>query len=441
LADSLPPHSDLPPSDLTLPPLARAWDASDEPERRLSGAGPFPGPPAAPPRDRIWLHALLFFATFLATTAVGADLYAGYVSDFGTRRPRLDTVSALVGGLWYSIPALLILGSHEMGHYVACRYYRINASLPYFIPAPLLSLFGTLGAVIRIRQPLRTRRILFDVGVAGPIAGFVVLVPAVVGGIAWSRIIRQPPMIGGGVELGEPVLFQLLSRWFLGEIPEGYILNAHPMAFAAIFGLLATALNLLPIGQLDGGHIAYANLGRRARWITLGTLLTMLTLGVLVAYSWLIWCLLMLILLRVTGWEHPPIPDDDEPLGRSRVLLTIAAVIIFALCFTPVPIQVMDLINTGGPPASQQSASAVRRTPARGFSRDGRRRSPRRHTIVMRARLDAPARRTRRSAIEGVQGHQPVAAAVPCRDHAGQPISHRCPATRTSSSRRRALTA
>lgn len=343
-------------------PLARVWDARDALEREFRIADPFAAPPPPLPRDRIWLHALLLLATFVATTLVGADMYAGYITDFRTRPVRLDAVGALVGGLWYSVPALLILGSHEMGHYFACRYYGINASLPYFIPAPLLSLFGTLGAVIRIRQPLRTKKMLFDVGVAGPIAGFVVLVPALIGGIAWSRVIRQPPLFGaGGVELGEPVLFQLVGRWFLGEIPEGYILNAHPMAFAAIFGLLATALNLLPIGQLDGGHLAYANLGRRARWVTVGTLVTMLALGALVAYSWLVWCLLMLLLLRVTGWEHPPIPDEDAPLGRSRVLVTIAAVIIFALCFTPVPIQVTDLINTTGPPSSQQQAASAGR--------------------------------------------------------------------------------
>jgi membrane-associated protease RseP (regulator of RpoE activity) len=332
LADSLPP-SDAP------PPLARISEPREDEDSRLRFAAP------QPPRDRVWLHILLLILTFGATTLVGMEMYAGFLSDFGFRRVRVDSWHLLLGGLSYSIPALLILGSHEMGHYIACRIYGINASLPYFIPAPQLSLFGTLGAVIRIREPLRSKRMLFDVGVAGPIAGFVVLLPALVCGLAWSRVVRQPPVTGGGYELGEPFLFQLVSRWFFGTIPEGYALNAHPMAFAAIFGLLATALNLLPLGQLDGGHLAYANLGPRARFLTFGTLAATLVLGVFVAPSWLFWCVLMVILLQVSGWQHPQVVDEDQPLDSTRVMITIVAIIIFALCFTPAPITPQELIR------------------------------------------------------------------------------------------------
>ena len=267
----------------------------------------------------MWLHVLLFLTTFAATTMVGAGFYANFA--VGPRLPadqRRRRRRSSLGGLWYSVPALLILGCHEMGHYFACRYYRISATLPFFIPAPIVSLFGTLGAVIRIREPLRTKRILFDVGVAGPLAGFVVLLPALIFGIRWSEVMRQPPPSPDGVELGEPMLFQLVTRLFFGPIPDGYTLNAHPMAFASIFGLLATALNLLPIGQLDGGHLAYANLGSRAKYVTYATLGAALVLGLTVSTSWLIWGAIILVLLRLSGFEHPPTVDEHEPLDRGR---------------------------------------------------------------------------------------------------------------------------
>jgi membrane-associated protease RseP (regulator of RpoE activity) len=302
-------------------------------------------PLSPPPRDRVWLHVLLFLTTFAATTMVGASFYANFLSDLGYRRINVSTSTLLLGGLWYSVPALLILGSHEMGHYFACRYYRISATLPFFIPAPIVSLFGTLGAVIRIREPLRTKRILFDVGVAGPIAGFVVLLPALIVGIMWSEVMRQPPPSPGGVELGEPMLFRLVTRMFFGPIPDGYTINAHPMAFASIFGLLATALNLLPIGQLDGGHLAYANFGARAKYVTYATLGATLVLGLTISTSWLIWGGIILVLLRLSGFEHPPTVDEHEPLDGRRVAISILAIIIFALCFTPWPITPQDLIS------------------------------------------------------------------------------------------------
>jgi membrane-associated protease RseP (regulator of RpoE activity) len=293
----------------------------------------------------VWLHVLLFVTTFAATTMVGANLYANFLTDLGYRRINVKLTTLLLGGMWYSVPALLILGSHEMGHYFACRYYRISATLPFFIPAPIVSLFGTLGAVIRIREPLRTKRMLFDVGVAGPIAGFVVLLPALILGIKWSEVARQPPPNPNAWELGEPIVFQLVTRMFFGQIPEGYTLNAHPMAFAALFGLLATALNLLPVGQLDGGHLAYANLGSRAKYVTYVTLGVTLALGATVATSWLFWFGLIVILLRFTGVEHPPTVDDHEPLDRTRVAVSILAIIIFVLCFTPWPVTPTDLIS------------------------------------------------------------------------------------------------
>jgi membrane-associated protease RseP (regulator of RpoE activity) len=291
----------------------------------------------APPRDRVWLHVLLLLLTFVTTTMVGADAYGGFITDFGQRRVPLTYTTVLLNGLWYSVPALAILGAHEMGHYLACRYYGINASLPYFIPMFRgVSIFGTLGAVIRIREPLRTKRMLFDVGVAGPIAGFVVAVPTLILGMKWSRVIRLPPHLGG-IDLGEPWLFQLVKHFFFGNIPKGLDVNMHPMVLAAWFGLFATALNLMPLGQLDGGHITYANLGRRANYVTYIGLGILFVLGVTVSANWLFWGVLMLGMLYMFGWEHPPTADERDNIGLARVLITLFAIVMFALCFTAVP--------------------------------------------------------------------------------------------------------
>ena len=161
-------------------------------------------------------------------------------------------------GCWYSVTILAILGRHELGHYFACRYYDVDASLPFFLPLPF-RLTGTLGAFIRIREPIPTKRMLFDIGIAGPIAGFLVRSPRC---SSASRCRTSSALLRDtGSELGEPLLFKLGAWMMWGTLPDGYSLNMHPMAFAAWFGLLATALNLFPIGQLDGGHISYAVLG------------------------------------------------------------------------------------------------------------------------------------------------------------------------------------
>ena len=227
---------------------------------------PEPQPVAQPPRRGRWkplVHLLLFLGTLGTTMAAGTGHYAGFAADFAN--PDLS-LALLPYGAWYSLTILAILGTHEFGHYFACRYYGIDASLPYFLPAPL-PLTGTVGAVIRIRQPIPTKRMLFDIGAAGPIAGFVVAVPALFLGLRLSRIVPLPNDFVG-MELGEPLLFQLAAWMVWGEAPTGHSINLHPMGLAAWLGLLITALNLFPIGQLDGGHIAYAALGRRSTaWV------------------------------------------------------------------------------------------------------------------------------------------------------------------------------
>jgi membrane-associated protease RseP (regulator of RpoE activity) len=250
----------------------------------------------------------------------------------------------LVRGIWYSGTILAILGCHELGHYFACRYYDVDASLPFFIPVPIL-LTGTMGAFIRIREPIPQKRMLFDIGIAGPIAGFLVAVPALFIGIAMSHLVRLPTDQSNMLELGEPLLFKLASWLLWGTQPDGYSLNMHPMAFAAWFGLLATALNLFPMGQLDGGHISYAVLGSR-----LSTYLTFATVAVALglawfASSWIIWTLLTIAMLIAFGPRHPRVFDEDVPLDRRRLLLALFAIAMFVLCFTPAPIRPIDVIR------------------------------------------------------------------------------------------------
>jgi membrane-associated protease RseP (regulator of RpoE activity) len=296
-------------------------------------------------RKHLRRHIILFAATFITTTLVGASHYASFISEFNRVEPALNW-SVLFGGLWYSCGVLGILGAHEMGHYVACRYYRLNASLPYFLPFILpVNAFqtGTLGAVIRIRSPFPTRTILFDVGVAGPIAGFVVLVPVLFFGLSQSQVLPLPTS-GAGVYLGEPLLFQWATALVHGPVREGFGLNAHPMVFASWFGMLATALNLLPFGQLDGGHISYATLGRFSTPISILTVSGAIVMT-FISSSWLVLTVMMVVMLVVLGPRHPRVLYEYEPLSPGRRLLALAAVVILALCFTPVPIEPYQLIS------------------------------------------------------------------------------------------------
>jgi membrane-associated protease RseP (regulator of RpoE activity) len=287
-------------------------------------AEPFPVPPSSfvwRPRpkyqDRRWLHALLFLLT-IGTTA-------------------------LAGGWAYSATVLAILGCHELGHYLACRYYDVDASLPFFLPfPPVISLSGTIGAFIRIREPIPYKRWLFDIGIAGPIAGFLVAVPAILVGVAWSTVQTAAP--NGGLILGDPLLIRFAQWLYWPSMSDSQTLVLHPVAFAGWVGLLVTALNLFPIGQLDGGHISYAVLGHRSTYVTIATLGAAIALSFR-SPSWIVWTVLMLILLSMFGVRHPRVIDEDVPLDRSRQLLAIVAAVIFAVCFTPVPISPFDLIG------------------------------------------------------------------------------------------------
>lgn len=340
MADEHPPvSSPLPPQpEPPAPHVVQAtWDAT---------RGEFTTEEPVRVRSRLWVHVLLLVLTFLTTTWAGASFYVNYITAIGTRPlpPGTQMLPLLIGGLWFSLPALLILGSHEMGHYVACRYYRIPATLPYFLPVP--TLVGTFGAVIRMGLP-RTKRALFDVGIAGPIAGFIVLIPVAIFGVSQSYIVRLPEnfRLTGGLYLGDPLLLTWLQRLFHGVMPPGHDFVMHPAGFAAWFGLLATAFNLFPAGQLDGGHIVHALVGRWSRYVTLVTLSVLIVLGLTVSSSWIVWSLLLTVMTVSFGLDHPPVQDEHRPIDRRRMYLALFAVVMFALSFTPVPISPIDFVG------------------------------------------------------------------------------------------------
>jgi hypothetical protein len=288
-------------------------------------------------RQRYWLHTLLFLLTLYSTTLVGARLAHNFAhnlpafdleSDLPAYAEIWASPSELVRGLPFSLTLLAILLAHEFGHFLACVYYRVNASLPYFIPAP--TLIGTLGAFIRIRGPIYSRRALFDIGVAGPLAGFVFLLPALSIGLAYSKIIAGVPQ-EGSILFGVPPLLWVLEKLIFPGVQTGMI-YLHPIARAAWIGVFATALNLLPIGQLDGGHILYAFVGERHRRLSRVFAFLLVPAGVLFWWGWIFWAVVLFFL----GARHPAIYDDN-PLGPVRIRLGALALAIFVLCFMPNP--------------------------------------------------------------------------------------------------------
>jgi membrane-associated protease RseP (regulator of RpoE activity) len=289
-------------------------------------------------QHRARVHLALFVATILTTTVAGADHYHGFVQNLGNAEVSLPISTLLLSGFWYSATLLAILGAHEMGHYLLCRYHQVDASLPYFLPAPIL-LTGTVGAFIRIREAFPSRTVLFDIGVAGPLAGFVVLVPALFVGVSLSNVVPMPADFEGAM-LGEPLFFQWAAYLVWGPIADGYALNIHPMAFAAWFGLFATALNLLPFGQLDGGHISYAALGRRSTAISIVTVAVAVGLTYR-STSWLFFTAMLIVMLIIFGPRHPRVLNEYEPLSPGRRVLAVVAAVVFAVCFTPVPIELI----------------------------------------------------------------------------------------------------
>jgi len=283
---------------------------------------------------------LLFLATLLSTTFAGL-FYAGGDGDF-IRMALLCFSNPLVllSGLPFSITLLTILLAHEMGHFLACRYYGIRCTPPYFIPVPV-SIVGTLGAFIRIKSPFHNRRVLFDVGVAGPLAGYLFVIPALVVGISRSTLIAKGGL-EGGISFGEPLIFRLIGNLVLGYTPGKQDMIAHPIAMAAWFGLLVTSLNLFPIWQLDGGHISYAILGMRMqRKLSILGVLALIGISFLSwPPSYIVFGLLLLFLGARVRFYHPPTLMDGVDLGPERVYIGILALLILIASFVPIPITV-----------------------------------------------------------------------------------------------------
>ena len=311
------------------------------PPFRPGGESPYYLPSPRRPRTRGWVYVLLFALTGVTTTFMGALHYFSFTQGFNPNPavvPSLRELGFYVPGLWYAGTILAILGCHEMGHYIACRYYRVDATLPFFLPAPPPVLTGTFGAVIRIRSRIPSKLALFDIGIAGPIAGFLVAVPTLFVGLLLSRVEPLPEQFNG-FSLGEPLLFQWVAWLLYGDVGNGVSINLHPMGLAAWFGLIVTALNLFPIGQLDGGHIAYAVFGRRSIWITIATAVVAVGLT-FTSSSYLLFTLLIIGALFLFGPHHPPTLDDDVPLHRGRLWLAGFALFMLVVCFTSAPIEV-----------------------------------------------------------------------------------------------------
>ena len=264
--------------------------------------------------------------------------------DLGFLRTILTVLARphiLIYGLPFSFTFLMILLAHELGHFFACRYYGIRCTPPYFLPLPI-SIAGTLGAFIRIKAPFQNRRALFDVGVAGPLAGFAFVLPALIIGISRSQLIPRGSA-GGGYSFGEPLIFRLVGKLVLGYSPARQDMIAHPIAMAAWFGLLATSLNLFPIWQLDGGHISYAIFGReRQKKLSIAGTIALVAISLLgwPIPSYLLFGLLLMAFGARYKFYHPATLSDEEDLGPGRVFLGMIAYLILILCFTPVPISI-----------------------------------------------------------------------------------------------------
>jgi membrane-associated protease RseP (regulator of RpoE activity) len=291
------------------------------------------------PRPRWWLYILFFFLTLLSTTIVGAGLQFNYlhhqpmfsladdveVSVFPIEWALAQPVNLLLG-LPFSLTLMFILFSHEMGHYLYARYYRVHATPPFFVPFP--SLIGTLGAFIRIKSPIPSRAALFDIGIAGPIAGFIPACVALLVGLSWSRPIPQPKAY---IELGLPLIFQLAAHLMKIATPLSS-LALHPIAVAAWVGMFATSLNLLPGGQLDGGHIVFSISPRLHWWTSVLTVAALIPLGRYLWHGWLLWA----VMLAVT-WRHPNVPRHPSVSGGRR-WIAACGLLILVLTFTRIPL-------------------------------------------------------------------------------------------------------
>lgn len=316
----------------------------------------------ANPTTREWIkHSALFFLTFLTTTFAGILIaapevdvpepavsgilgYVFYVPDYyarlvgGVVAAAIANPELIKSGITFSTALLTILTAHEMGHYIACRFYRVQATLPFFIPAPPLFLAGTFGAFIKMKSPIPSRRALFDVGLAGPLAGFMALLPIAFVGLL--NLEPAPPVAPGQMIIfNDPLLFKLIAKLTGANLIDA---SPNPFYMAAWIGLLVTSLNLMPVGQLDGGHGTFALFGQRAhKFIGRFSFITMAAVSVL-GFLWhgspsgFLYAVLLAVMLRV---RHPA-PLHEEPLGNARTIIAVVTLIVFVLSFVPFPITI-----------------------------------------------------------------------------------------------------
>jgi membrane-associated protease RseP (regulator of RpoE activity) len=316
--------------------VSSSWNAGQVyPAPQVANAGP---------TLREWIiSGVLLCITFVTTSFAGLsqrvnfDIFTAF--NFLIHRPI-----RILYGLPFSVPLISILLAHELGHFFACRYYGMRCTPPFFLPIPI-SLAGTFGAFIKIKSQFLHRRALFDIGIAGPLAGFLLILPTLWIGISFSKLVPKGTYPAGGFSFGEPLIFRLLGVLILGYSPGKQGMVYHPMAMAAWVGLLATSLNLLPIWQLDGGHISYAILGRslqkKVSIISVTTLILMSFLEWPPSVTILVFATLLLIIGTRTRFFHPSTIFEEEHLGPGRLVLGGIAILILLVSFTPVPVKII----------------------------------------------------------------------------------------------------
>ncbi len=294
--------------DISIPPYGEEIFIQQEKKKRIP-----------------YLNILLFLLTIFTTLVAGALMEgADLRSDF----------SSLKMGIPFSFTLITILGFHEFGHFIASRIHGVKATLPYFIPAPPFPfIIGTFGAFIKVKSPIYDKKTLLDIGAAGPIAGFLIAVPSVIWGLQISEVREVIP--GQGFVLGNSLLLHILEKIIYGNIPPGYDIHLGSVAFAGFIGLLVTAFNLLPIGQLDGGHISYALFGRKQNIIAKIVFVSLILLSFL-WLGWLIWAML----IYTIGFKHPPTVNDFSIIDKKRKIIGYICITIFILCFTPIPFSI-----------------------------------------------------------------------------------------------------
>jgi membrane-associated protease RseP (regulator of RpoE activity) len=311
----------MPPTDFpSMEPQRNGWHAH-------------PSPPPPPPRQRPHYHThILLFLMTMVTTIVAGMVWEGL--------HPIEQIHEFHRGLPYAITLLTILLFHEMGHYLTARYYGMDVTLPYFLPAPPPLFIGTFGAFIRMRSPARHRRALLYVGAAGPIAGFCVALPAMIYAYTTATVVPVTPS-PASLSFAEPLLLQFMGRAILGPIQEGYAIHLNSVGLAAWFGIFVTVLNLLPMGQLDGGHIVYAIFGPHARYVSWAVVCLLFVLGFFFL-GWYLWA----VLGWLTSRRPQVVLDPYTPLDRRSLMIAGIAGAIFILCFMPIPITIGEIAGS-----------------------------------------------------------------------------------------------